>query len=105
MDFPAPFSPTRATVPPAGRCRHTPSSTGRVVPTAGWTSLVLGPQRPARVVGGLLTGLHDPQASHLQVLEAVAGQALVDRAYADVTSPDKPEYLWHEFGDSMLLLP
>ena len=78
---------------------------GRVVPTAGWTSLVLGPTRPARVVGGLLTGLHEPDASHLRLLEAVAGRGLVDRAYAEVSSVAAPSYLWHEFGDSMLLLP
>ena len=77
----------------------------RVVPTSGWTSLVLGPDRPARVVDGLLTGLHEPEASHLHLLEAVAGRALVDAAYAEVTRPDGPAYLWHEFGDSMLLLP
>jgi S-adenosylmethionine:tRNA ribosyltransferase-isomerase len=75
------------------------------VPTSGWTSLVLGPDRPARVVDGLLTGLHEPEASHLHLLEAVAGRALVDAAYAEVTRPDGPPYLWHEFGDSMLLLP
>ena len=71
----------------------------------GWTSLVLSADRPARVVTGLLTGLHEPEASHLDLLEAVAGRALADRAYADVTAPDAPHYLWHEFGDSMLLLP
>ena len=76
-----------------------------VVPTAGWTSLTLGPAHPARIVDGLLTGLHEPDASHLQLLEAVAGRALVQRAYAEVTRPDGPAYLWHEFGDSMLLLP
>ena len=53
--------------------------------TAG-PSLVLGPDHPARVVTGLLTGLHEPEASHLDLLEAVAGRALVDRAYADVTA-------------------
>ena len=77
----------------------------RVVPTAGWTSLVLRPDRPTRVVDGLLTGLHDPRASHLDVLAAVAGRALVDQAYRDITAPGAPPYLWHEFGDSMLLLP
>jgi S-adenosylmethionine:tRNA ribosyltransferase-isomerase len=76
-----------------------------VVPTAGWTSLVLGPARQARVVSGLLTGLHEPEASHLHLLEAVAGRTLVDLAYAEVTGPAGPGYLWHEFGDSMLLLP
>jgi S-adenosylmethionine:tRNA ribosyltransferase-isomerase len=71
----------------------------------GWTSLVLGPGRPARVVDGLLTGLHEPEASHLQLLEAVAGRALVDRGYADLAADCAPPYLWHELGDSMLLLP
>ncbi|MGZ8738907.1 MAG: S-adenosylmethionine:tRNA ribosyltransferase-isomerase [Nocardioides sp.] len=71
----------------------------------GWTDLVLGPERPARVVDGLLTGLHEPEASHLRLLEAVAGRDLVDRAYADLTTEGAPSYLWHELGDSMLFLP
>lgn len=77
----------------------------RVIPTAGWTSLVLDESRPARVVDGLLTGLHEAEASHLQLLAAVAGRRLVDRGYADLATPDAPAYLWHEFGDTMLLLP
>ena len=71
----------------------------------GWTDLVLGPERPARVVDGLLTGLHEPEASHLQLLEAVAGRDLVDRGYGDLVAAGAPPYLWHELGDSMLLLP
>lgn len=77
-------------------------SDGRVRSSRGWTDLVLGPQRPARVVTGLVTGLHAPGASHLLLLEAVAGPALVRTAYDGVLSGG---YLWHEFGDSMLLLP
>lgn len=75
---------------------------GQLTPGAGWTDLVLGPDRPARVVDGLVTGWHEADASHLLLLEAVAGAALVDRAYeAALAGP----YLWHEFGDSCLLLP
>jgi S-adenosylmethionine:tRNA ribosyltransferase-isomerase len=71
-------------------------------PASGWTDLVLRPDRPARVVTGLVTGLHEPEASHLQLLAAVAGVGLVDAAYrAAVTG----HLLWHEFGDSMLFLP
>ncbi len=77
---------------------------GVVRPAAGWTSLVLGPSRPARVVDGLLTGLHEAGASHLDLLRAVAGDRLVDRAYDAVTHGPR-RYLWHEFGDSMLFLP
>jgi S-adenosylmethionine:tRNA ribosyltransferase-isomerase len=75
---------------------------GTVHATSGWTDLVLGPQRPARVVTGLITGWHAPGASHLQLLQAVAGADLVARAYADAL---RERYRWHEFGDSCLLLP
>ena len=71
-------------------------------PASGWTDLVLGPDQPARVVNGLLTGLHAPQASHLQLLAAVAGVDLVDQAYRSAVAA---HLLWHEFGDSMLFLP
>ena len=75
---------------------------GTVHPSSGWTDLVLGPDRPARVVTGLVTGLHAPEASHLRLLEAVAGADLVRRAYDAALAE---HYLWHEFGDSMLFLP
>ncbi|MCD2194699.1 S-adenosylmethionine:tRNA ribosyltransferase-isomerase [Actinomycetospora endophytica] len=76
---------------------------GTVHAASGWTDLVLGPDRPARAVTGLVTGLHAPEASHLLLLEAVAGPELVGRAYdAAVAHGD---YLWHEFGDSTLFLP
>ena len=78
--------------------------TGRVHAATGWTSLVLGPDRPARTVGGLLTGLHDPHASHLDLVEAVVGPALVREAYAAAAGAPTP-YLWHELGDTMLFLP
>lgn len=75
---------------------------GTVAATEGWTELVLGPERPARVVDGLVTGLHTPDASHLLLLEAVVGPALVQRAYDAAL---ERRYLWHEFGDVCLLLP
>jgi S-adenosylmethionine:tRNA ribosyltransferase-isomerase len=69
---------------------------------SGWTDLVLGPGRPARVVDGLITGLHAPGASHLHLLEAVAGRESVRAAYAAALDRG---YLWHEFGDTTLFLP
>jgi S-adenosylmethionine:tRNA ribosyltransferase-isomerase len=75
---------------------------GGMRPASGWTDLVLGPGRPARVVTGLVTGLHAPEASHLMLLEAVAGRALVEKAYEAAV---QRRYLWHEFGDSTLFLP
>jgi S-adenosylmethionine:tRNA ribosyltransferase-isomerase len=75
---------------------------GTVRARSGWTDLVLGPERPARVVNGLVTGWHAPGASHLALLTAVAGPELVGRAYAEAL---RLGYRWHEFGDSCLLLP
>jgi S-adenosylmethionine:tRNA ribosyltransferase-isomerase len=68
---------------------------------AGWTRHLVTPQRPPRVVDGLITGWHDPDASHLLMLEALAGPDLVERSYAEALAAG---YLWHEFGDSHLLL-
>ncbi|MET8461093.1 S-adenosylmethionine:tRNA ribosyltransferase-isomerase [Streptomyces parvulus] len=74
---------------------------GVVRPRAGWTDLVVTPERGVRVVDGLLTGLHEPEASHLLMLEAVAGRAAIDRGYDAAV---RGRYLWHEFGDVHLLL-
>jgi len=75
---------------------------GTVIATSGWTSRVVTRADPPRVVTGLVTGWHDPHASHLLLVEAVAGPGLTQRAY---TAAERAGYLWHEFGDSALLLP
>jgi S-adenosylmethionine:tRNA ribosyltransferase-isomerase len=75
---------------------------GMVRHAVGRTDLVLGPTHPCRVVDGLITGWHDAGASHLLLLEAVAGPDLVASAYREAVEHG---YLWHEFGDSALLLP
>ncbi|MFI5800806.1 S-adenosylmethionine:tRNA ribosyltransferase-isomerase [Streptomyces sp. NPDC051677] len=75
---------------------------GVVRARAGWTDLVVTPARGVRVVDGLLTGLHEPEASHLLMLEAVAGRAAIDRGYDEAL---RGRYLWHEFGDVHLILP
>ena len=74
---------------------------GTVTAGEGWTGLILGPDRPARAVDGIVTGWHAPGASHLSLLAAVAGPDLVSDAYAEAI---RHRYRWHEFGDSCLLL-
>src|SRR6185369_2495328 len=67
----------------------------------GWTDLVIGPEHRIRVVDGLLTGLHEPRASHLRMLTAIAGEEALRAAYAEAL---RGRYLWHEFGDVHLIL-
>ena len=75
---------------------------GRLEGRSGWTERVVTPAEAPRVVTGLITGWHDPQASHLLLVEAVAGRELTQHAYDEAV---RNGYRWHEFGDSALLLP
>lgn len=75
---------------------------GTLHASEGFTRLYLRPGRALNVVDGLITGFHDPEASHLEMLYALAGKALIGEAYAEAVSAG---YLWHEFGDSHLILP
>jgi S-adenosylmethionine:tRNA ribosyltransferase-isomerase len=75
---------------------------GTIEASEGWTALVVTPQRGVHAVDGLLTGWHEPEASHLDMLHAVAGRRLIERSYAAALQAG---YLWHEFGDVHLLLP
>jgi len=92
---------------------------GAASPGEGWTSLVVTPDRPLRSVNGLITGLHEPRATHLAMLERVASGSAPDRAaHTQVAASvcgrchlqrayDEARrlgYLWHEFGDSHLIL-
>jgi S-adenosylmethionine:tRNA ribosyltransferase-isomerase len=73
-----------------------------LVPGGGWTNVVITPERGVGSVDGLLTGWHEPEASHLQMLEAIAGSELLELSYDAALEHG---YLWHEFGDSHLILP
>jgi S-adenosylmethionine:tRNA ribosyltransferase-isomerase len=68
---------------------------------AGWTNLVITPQRGLWLVDGMITGWHEPEASHLEMLEASAGPELLARSYDAALECG---YLWHEFGDSHLVI-
>jgi S-adenosylmethionine:tRNA ribosyltransferase-isomerase len=78
------------------------SENGSVRSAEGWTDLVITPERGLHVVDAILTGLHDPKASHLSMLEALAGRDHLVRAYEAAL---EHRYLWHEFGDLHLILP
>jgi S-adenosylmethionine:tRNA ribosyltransferase-isomerase len=75
---------------------------GHVRAGEGWTDLVVTPQCGVHAVDGLLTGWHEPEASHLQLLEAVAGRELLDVSYAAALELG---YRFHEFGDLHLIAP
>jgi S-adenosylmethionine:tRNA ribosyltransferase-isomerase len=75
---------------------------GVVHAARGWTELIVTPDRGVRAIDGLLTGFHEPRASHLDMLAAIAGHPLLDLSYTEAL---RAGYLWHEFGDVNLFLP
>ncbi|GGS78104.1 S-adenosylmethionine:tRNA ribosyltransferase-isomerase [Nonomuraea spiralis] len=74
---------------------------GQVTASTGWTSHVVTPAAGVRAVTGLITGLHEPRSSHLLMLTALAGEKALGRAYEEAL---RKGYLWHEFGDTHLIL-
>jgi S-adenosylmethionine:tRNA ribosyltransferase-isomerase len=75
---------------------------GQLHPGGGLTDLVISAVRPPRAVDGLLTGWHEPRASHLALVESIAGEELLETMYHRAVDHG---YAWHEFGDSCLILP
>lgn len=73
-----------------------------VAAVQGWTKLRITPHSTLRVVDGLLTGLHEPQASHLDMLSAFVEPKRLQAAYLECVNKG---YLWHEFGDMNLIVP
>lgn len=69
--------------------------------TYGWTNLFIHPGYELRAVDGILTGLHEPEASHLAMLSAFIQQDKLYGAYLDAV---EAKYLWHEFGDMNLII-
>jgi S-adenosylmethionine:tRNA ribosyltransferase-isomerase len=75
---------------------------GTVDAHEGWTNLLVTPERGLWTIDGLLTGLHEPDSSHLEMIRAASGEELLGRSYEAALERG---YRWHEFGDSHLILP
>ncbi len=117
--YPEPFAVPQATVE---AIRATRSMEGRVIAVgttvvralesavdacglramSGFTKLYVRPGRALRVVDGLLTGFHADRTTHLELLASLVPPSRLEVAYR--TARERG-YLWHEFGDSHLILP
>lgn len=74
---------------------------GQIRPAKGWADIFIHQYHKLRVVDGLLTGLHEPEASHLDLLSAFMDPQRLRKAYEQAVAEG---YLWHEFGDTNLIL-
>ena len=77
------------------------AATGEVQPGHGYTRLHITAAHGLKTVDGLLTGLHEPEASHLDLLTAFLPAEQIRAAYEEAV---QRRYLWHEFGDLNLIV-
>jgi S-adenosylmethionine:tRNA ribosyltransferase-isomerase len=74
---------------------------GEITAQSGWTNLYIHDRFPLKVVDGLITGFHEPQTTHLQLLSAFVSQDLLMKSYRKAIDQG---YYWHEFGDMNLII-
>ena len=67
----------------------------------GYTRLHIDADHRLKAVDGLLTGMHEPEASHLDLLTAFLPAPKIQSAYQEAIQRG---YLWHEFGDIHLII-
>lgn len=82
------------------RALESSTSNDRFVKSSGFTRLFIKPGRKMHL-DGIITGMHDPTTSHLLMLGAFADLSLIRSAYQ---TAEEYGFLWHEFGDSCLIL-
>lgn len=68
---------------------------------SGSTNLYINRHSNLKMVDGMITGLHEPKASHLEMLSAFISEQHLLCAYDEAI---KSRYLWHEFGDMNLII-
>ncbi|WP_421382272.1 S-adenosylmethionine:tRNA ribosyltransferase-isomerase [Bacillus salacetis] len=73
---------------------------GYINETEGITNLYIKNDHQLKAVDGLVTGLHEPEATHLEMLSAFTYEHQLFEAYREAL---KRGYLWHEFGDMNLI--
>jgi S-adenosylmethionine:tRNA ribosyltransferase-isomerase len=74
---------------------------GDVIACHRYTQLHIKAGYRLKIVSSLLTGLHEPEASHLDLLAAFVPPRAIYAAYLEAI---QQRYLWHEFGDLNLIL-
>lgn len=77
------------------------NESGEVEAFRGNTELFIDADYKMKVADGLLTGFHEPRASHLNMLQSIAGFDHIERAYQEAI---EAKYFWHQFGDLHLIL-
>ncbi|EIT87408.1 S-adenosylmethionine:tRNA ribosyltransferase-isomerase, queuosine biosynthesis protein QueA [Fictibacillus macauensis ZFHKF-1] len=83
------------------RALESAAASGTLQPKKGWTNLYISEQSKLQIVDGLITGLHEPEASHLDLLTAFVPREFLQAAYSEAV---EHRYLWHEFGDMNLII-
>ncbi|MHA2027978.1 MAG: S-adenosylmethionine:tRNA ribosyltransferase-isomerase [Candidatus Kariarchaeaceae archaeon] len=73
---------------------------GKIIPTNDITDFVINMNYRPQIVTGVISGMHIPEESHMQILLAFANEELIIEGY---NLAIENEFLWHEYGDITLI--
>lgn len=82
------------------RALEAAAADGPLRPGAGLARLKIQPGHHFAVVNALLTGMHEPGSSHLQILDSLCPLAQIQQGYREAAARG---YLGHEYGDLSFL--
>jgi S-adenosylmethionine:tRNA ribosyltransferase-isomerase len=77
------------------------SCSGKIIPGHAYTTLRITEGHVLKVANSLITGFHEPEASHLDLISAFLSPEQIRKIYEQAI---ERKYLWHEFGDLSLIL-
>jgi S-adenosylmethionine:tRNA ribosyltransferase-isomerase len=80
---------------------HSADEAGVVQAGQGRTGIFIHPPYRFKVVDMMLTNFHLPASTLVMMVSALAGQALIRRAYAEAI---RERYRFYSYGDAMLIL-
>ncbi len=73
---------------------------GKVIATNSLTDLKIQEDFEMQIVTGIISGMHIPEESHIQILTAFASPELIFDGYNEAIEKN---FLWHEYGDVTLI--
>jgi S-adenosylmethionine:tRNA ribosyltransferase-isomerase len=74
---------------------------GMVIPGSFIAKLRLDERYKRKIVSGILTGMHVPDESHIELLKSFVPISVIEQSYKEALQMN---YLWHEYGDVSLIL-
>ena len=73
---------------------------GKIIATNSLTDFKVDKDYNMQIVTGIISGMHIPDESHMQIMLAFTSEELIFDGYNEALENN---FLWHEYGDVTLI--